>query len=110
MSRLLPAHCWEWLGKSLRSDNIIFFLKSNGDIDYSEPIQCGFDYFQWKEFAVRKFHTMPEEDDADTQIYLDPDTSPDSVKPYLKSYHIYPLGMVFIELAFWLPIEDVLEK
>lgn len=43
-------------------------------------------------------------------IYLHPDTSPDPRKPYLKSYDIYSLGVVITELAFWLPIEDVLEK
>lgn len=48
----------ECLGKSLRSDNVIFFPKSNGDIDYSEPIQCGFDYVQRREVTVREFYHL----------------------------------------------------
>ena len=110
---LLYLHTVEWFGKSLRSDNVIFFTidASHGEeIDYANPIHSGFDCVERMESIEEKYHTEAPCNDVHAQLYLHPETSKDSKEPYRKSFDIYSLGVVFVELAFWMPIEDVLAK
>lgn len=59
---------------------------------------------------------MPESAEFDTKLYQHPDTwhddssQEDFYPTYRKSYDICSPGVVFVELAFWLPMEDVLAK
>ncbi|KAF2712386.1 hypothetical protein K504DRAFT_464482 [Pleomassaria siparia CBS 279.74] len=113
-------HAVNWLHKGLRSSNILFFSDSGAqDINYSEPYISGFDYSRP---AMNDDMTERPPEDAASDIYRHPrvqgsgnrDTSilngtfysPSS--SYKKSYDLYSLGVILLEIAYWKPIDVIL--
>ncbi|KAE9363337.1 hypothetical protein N431DRAFT_423914 [Stipitochalara longipes BDJ] len=107
---LFYLHAVSWLHKGLRSKSIIFFTDSNREqIDLSSPIVSGFDFSRPdlpEEITVR--HSSNILDD----LYRHPERLRDasaSTSRSQKSHDVYSLGIILLEIAFWQPIEIVME-
>lgn len=112
-------HAVDWLHKGLRSANILFFQhhnRSTGDleINYSDPYISGFDYSRP---ATNDDMTERPTDNPRADIYRHPhvqstgnrEESSSSRESYKKSYDIYSLGIVLLEIAYWKTIDQILE-
>ena len=105
---LMYLHTVDWFHKALRSDNILFFTKSDSDtVDYGDPTISGFDVARP---AANTKDTQTPDHDIDTRMYRHPESlNEDSNRPsYCKTFDIYSLGVILVELAFWMPIDKVL--
>ena len=99
-------HAVNWLHKGLRSANILFFKTSTGEIDFANPYISGFEYSRP---ATREDMTQRPSDDLAADLYRHPKTQSGSHSAgFLKSYDLYSLGIVLLEIAYWEPIEGVL--
>jgi hypothetical protein len=103
---LMYLHSVNWLHKGFRSDNIVFFRAPNMDIEYDSPIIAGFEY------------ARPDLPDAGTEairlhtpydIYRHPDSLRGPYAGSKRSYDIYGLGIVLVEISCWQPIQEILE-
>ncbi|KAL8694793.1 MAG: hypothetical protein Q9218_000639 [Villophora microphyllina] len=103
---LLYLHTVNWLHKALRSSNILFFPSAEAEIDFRSPYVTGFDNSRRSRF-----------DEATTQVpriggmevYRHPDTQIDGpMLPYRKTFDIYSLGLVLVEIALWEPIVSIM--
>ncbi|ORY14767.1 prion-inhibition and propagation-domain-containing protein [Clohesyomyces aquaticus] len=102
-------HAVNWLHKGLRSSNILFFSDSGpADILYEHPYISGFDYSRP---AMNDDMTEKPPENAASDIYRHPRVqgSGDRSSPYKKSYDLYSLGVIFLEIAYWKPIDVILE-
>lgn len=97
-----------WLHKSLRSDNVIFFRTPKGHIDYTKPYISGFDFSR----PARKDEmTEIAGDDVMHNLYRHPlvqSTNTGERPRFKKSFDIYSLGILLVEIAHWSTVEDVL--
>ncbi|ORY59249.1 prion-inhibition and propagation-domain-containing protein [Pseudomassariella vexata] len=106
---LLSLHLANWLHKSLRSENLIFFSTAGGHIDYSKPYLSGFDFSR----PARKDEmTEVAGDNVDHNLYRHPHaqttTSSGERERFKKSFDIYSLGVLFVEIAHWVTVDKVL--
>jgi hypothetical protein len=104
-------HSLDWLHKSVCSTNILFFPSSLSASatkpttmsalvpDISKPFLLGFDSSrpdQVTEFSVASQNSSTED------LHRHPDSLDGlSRKPYCKSYDIYSLGLVLLEIGIW---------
>ncbi|KAI0128673.1 prion-inhibition and propagation-domain-containing protein [Xylariales sp. AK1849] len=105
---LLSLHLANWLHKSLRSDNVIFFRTAEGHVNYSKPYISGFDFSR----PARKDEmTEIAGDDVEHNLYRHPHaqaTNSGERERFKKSFDIYSLGVLFVEIAHWATVENVL--
>ena len=104
---ILYLHAVNWLHKGLRSDGVMFFR----DFDTSritKPYITGFEY------------ARPDKDSETTttavefadylMLYVHPNYQGYEAKgTYRKTFDIYSLGIILLEIAYWKRIEDILE-
>jgi hypothetical protein len=104
---LYYLHSVNWLHKGLRSQNIVFFPNEFGDVDYGAPYLSGFDYAR----PGRDVTIDQPVENPDFDVYRHPDVQPSAprVGKFKKSYDVYALGVVLVEIASWTPIADILE-
>ena len=95
-------HAVNWLHKGLR-DKCILILTQHGSPDYSQPFISGFEY------------SRPDEADLTTTaapdtwaVYAHPDYQGSDKKTYRKTFDIYSLGIILLEIALWKPAEEIL--
>ncbi|KAF2473058.1 uncharacterized protein BDR25DRAFT_282262 [Lindgomyces ingoldianus] len=109
-------HAVNWLHKGLRSSNILFFSDSGpSDITYASPYISGFDYSRP---AMNDDMTEKPPENAASDIYRHPRVqgagnrdSSNSItgsRGFKKSYDLYSLGVIFMEIAYWKPIDQIL--
>ncbi|KAL5438149.1 hypothetical protein PMIN07_006383 [Paraphaeosphaeria minitans] len=113
-------HVVDWLHKGLRSSAILFFSDGGGAaVDFADPYLAGFDYSRP---AMNDDLTEKPPEDAAADVYRHPRvqgsglreaSSPNSSSSlssssYKKSYDIYALGIVLVEIAYWAPIDAIL--
>lgn len=100
-------HAVNWLHKGLRSSNILFFGTETEWQYLCRPYVTGFDLSR-----------PGEEPELTEQAVFDPlrdiyrhplAQSGENSSHYRKSYDIYSLGIIFLEVAHWKPIEVLLE-
>lgn len=107
---ILYLHSVNWLHKGLRGHNIIFFAANDTEsIDYNKPYLSGFDFARP---ARPGEQTEVPADNIEYNLYRHPSTQNTSLGPreaYRKSFDIYSLGVVLVELAHWKTIDRVLE-
>ncbi|KAK5097621.1 hypothetical protein LTR70_000666 [Exophiala xenobiotica] len=105
-SSLMYLHSVNWLHKGIRSGNIVFFVPPGQKPDYDAPIISGLEYAR---------PDLPEEltekpsENFEYDLYRHPDALGRSDVRSKKSWDIYSLGVVLIELAFWKSIGDILD-
>ncbi|KAL8812012.1 MAG: hypothetical protein Q9200_001344 [Gallowayella weberi] len=101
---ILYLHAVNWLHKSLRSDSITFFPHATGITD---PYLTGYEYAR----ADRPGETTTGGDiDEWTELYVHPNYQGGGTKGrFRKTFDIYSLGIVLLEIAFWQPIEVIVE-
>ncbi|KAK1999917.1 hypothetical protein LX36DRAFT_452731 [Colletotrichum falcatum] len=107
-SCLLYLHAVNWLHKGLRSHNVVFFRAKDGRVNYAEPYLTGFDYSRP---ARSDEATDIPQDDAEYNLYRHPQVqlmNPAERERFKKSFDIYSLGVLFVEIAHWAPVDDVL--
>jgi hypothetical protein len=107
---LFYLHAVSWLHKGLRSKSIVFFIDSDPEqAGLSSPIVSGFDFSRPdlpEEITVR--HPSNIFDD----LYRHPEHLRDvsaSTARSKTSHDVYSLGIILLEIAFWQPIEEVME-
>ncbi|KAK0621460.1 prion-inhibition and propagation-domain-containing protein [Bombardia bombarda] len=108
---LLYLHAVNWLHKGLRSHNIVFFRTKNGYIEYSKPYLSGFD-FSRPSRADEMTDIPGPGDDAEYNLYRHPhaqSVNPEERERFKKSFDIYSLGVVLVEIARWATIDKVLD-
>lgn len=105
---LLYLHAVHWLHKGLRSHNILFFRTRAGHVDFRQPYLSGFDFS--RPGGSEEMTDAPG-DDAEHDLYRHPRTQSNRRRDRersKKSFDIYSLGVIFVELAHWQPVETVL--
>ena len=109
---LFYLHTVSWLHKGLRSDSIVFVRQQamegpGGDgntVNISSPILSGFDYSRPDLIDAQTFHNIMR---VEHDLYRHPDLLQLRTKRSQKSYDLYSLGLVLIEIALWRPIEEI---
>ncbi|KAI1455182.1 prion-inhibition and propagation-domain-containing protein [Annulohypoxylon moriforme] len=103
---LFSFHSVDWLHKGLRSDNVLFFSKDVAQLNLNMPYITGYDLSRPSEAPE-----MTEEPPFNpwSDIYRHPAAQFGGARNfYRRSYDMYSLGIVLLEIALWKPIENIL--
>ena len=106
---VLYLHAVNWLHKGLRSHNVLFFRTRTGHVHYGQMYLSGFDFS--RPGGSDEMTDVPG-DDAEHDLYRHPDAQANRRKDRMrskKSFDVYSLGVVFVELAHWKTIDEVLK-
>ncbi|KAM0701645.1 hypothetical protein Q7P35_010554 [Cladosporium inversicolor] len=102
---LMYLHVVNWLHKGLRSAIILFSPENLDSTDLGKPFVTGFEFSR---VANKGTTAGPTADDIQRSFYVHPDYLGYKRQfGYLKTYDMYSLGVVLIEIAYWQPISDV---
>lgn len=103
-------HAVNWLHKGLRSHAILFFAGSSDEVDFSKPYVSGFDYsrpVQNDDMTERPPENPAHDLYRHWRVHgLIPRNMGGS--GYKKSYDIYSLGIILLEIVHWKPIDEIL--
>ncbi|CEJ81043.1 hypothetical protein VHEMI01195 [[Torrubiella] hemipterigena] len=103
-SSLLYLHTVDWLHKGIHSGNVVFVF--NGDeFKTSQPILSGFDFSRPQSNRTTGRSLEPKWD-----LYRWPGIQNEAPKAETsrKTYDIYSLGLVLLEVAHWKPLNELL--
>lgn len=106
---LLYLHAVNWLHRGLRSHNVLFFRMRTGYVDLQQPYLSGFDFS--RPGGSDEMTDVPG-DDAEHEIYRHPLTQCNrrlARERSKKSFDIYSLGVIMVELAHWKTADRVLD-
>lgn len=101
---LMYLHSVNWLHKGIRSSNIVFFTTPGETPTYSEPIISGFDYAR-PDAADEQTEKTPQHSEHD--MYRHPFALGSSSSRSKKSWDIYSVGIVLVEIAHWKGIDAI---
>ncbi len=94
---LLYLHAVNWLHKALRSASVVFFSNSEGPV-LSRPYVSGFEYARPDQYGLTA--TAPPRG-FEWSVYCHPDYLGRENKGFRKSYDMYSLGIILLEIAHW---------
>ena len=107
---LMSLHSVNWLHKGVRSKNVLFFPRDDETIEYSCPYLSGFGYARP---AFREDMTEMISEDPEADMYRHPLTHGlgpwEGRQGFKRTFDIYSLGVVLVEIATWQCIEVLLE-
>ena len=98
-------HSVNWLHKGLRSSNIVFFRSGDGEVSLGEPLLAGYEYS--RPYRREDWTDKPRQQ-AEFDIYRHPSAHGGNNQGYKKTFDLYSLGVLLVEIAYWKPISDVL--
>ncbi|RMZ89323.1 hypothetical protein DV736_g3459, partial [Chaetothyriales sp. CBS 134916] len=102
---LLYFNAVQWYHKTLRSDAIIFHQDpKTKSIDITQPFLGGFEYAR-PGGSASSTRVPPK---ASRELYVHPFYQGDQPREYARSYDIYALGIILLEIAYWRPINVIL--
>ena len=105
---VLYLHAVSWLHKGLRSDSIIF-VPTEDKVDITCPYVTGYDYARPDKDDEATVSTTGE-DDLTSQLYVHPNYQGRLARgTYRKTFDIYSLGMLLLEIAYWMHVKDMLK-
>ena len=112
---VLYLHAAQWLHKGIRSDGIVFFPSVETEkIELTEPLLAGFEYSRPDTTNTNSTHLPPDpHNDAYVHPLYQEEGTPEKGTqriPFCKSFDIYSLGIVLLEIAYWTSIHTLLEK
>ena len=103
---ILYLHAVDWLHKALRSASITFFSPDKNNVDVAKPFISGFEYARPDEKGLTTTKTPSDQEWA---IYCHPDyQGQEREGNYRRTYDIYSLGIILLEIAYWKKAEDIL--
>lgn len=103
---LLYLHAVNWLHKGLRSENILVFPSTDGEYDFASPYLTGFNHSRRARFNEA---TIDVPRVGSMEVYRHPDIQMNGpILYYRKSFDIYSVGIVLIEIAHWRSIASVM--
>jgi len=103
VTALYELHLTNWLHKSIRSDNILFFMRKGVDVSslINSPYLVGFDYSR-PESATE---ASEQPSDIAFDLYRHPDYRSGSTT-YRREFDIYSIGVVLVEIGLWTKIKS----
>ena len=106
---VLYLHAVDWLHKSIRSDNILFFAKKDF-VNLESPQLSGFELARPDTIDAQTVNPFTTEEQLHRwDLYRHPSYQGSGSRPkYRKTYDIYSLGIVMLELAYWKPIDKIM--
>jgi hypothetical protein len=107
---LYQLQCAGWVHRKISSYNVIFFRnRANDELDLSQPFLMGWQYSRPDD--QRRLYPSERHSSGigDLDMYVHRDRTINSFLAgkfprFRKSYDIYSLGIILIEIAFWEPI------
>ncbi|CAG9983124.1 unnamed protein product [Clonostachys byssicola] len=98
-------HAVDWLHKGLRSQNILFFSPDVGSVDLQKPYLTG---LELSRPDGRPELTDVAKPNPDTDLYRHPLVQGgENADAYRKSFDLYSLGIILLEVGCWSPIESI---
>ena len=95
-----------WFHKSLRSDAVIFFEDSNKKMDIAQPYLSGFEYARPSSSGLTTHVTQHPAN----SLYVHPAYQGSTGPGYARTFDIYSLGIVLLEIAYWDTIQSILSE
>ncbi|OAL38748.1 hypothetical protein AYO20_01954 [Fonsecaea nubica] len=113
LETLLQIHTADWLHKELRSNNILFIRGPQSDNASDEDILLSPIYVAGYVYArvdSPNELTEPTESDFENDLYRHPLSMGSSRVSYRKSFDIFSVGCVLLELGLWTSLPDILRS
>jgi hypothetical protein len=105
---ILYLHTANWLHKAVRSDNVIFHRTKEGKVDFNQPVLSGFDYARPSGGATTMREKTGTEEDWDLYRWPDIQYSTPIKTNSRKTFDVYSLGLVLLEIAHWQRLPDLM--
>ncbi|KAK1145089.1 hypothetical protein N8T08_004520 [Aspergillus melleus] len=105
---VLQLHTAGWLHKGIRSENIIAFF-AHDEVLPEKAHLVGFEYARPDSEDGSAITQLPS-GPPNADIYRHPKARGTRRKSYRKSFDLYGLGCVLLELALWRPLDQILAE
>ena len=105
---VLYLHTVGWLHKGLRGDSVIFLRDTQTqELDFNNPLLSGFEYARPDRDGLRSTSAARSPGD---ELYVHPSYQGDDARgTYRKTFDVYSLGLILLELVCWEPIQDIMK-
>ncbi|KAK4223973.1 kinase-like domain-containing protein [Podospora fimiseda] len=111
-SSVYELHFYNWLHRTISSENVIFFVNTNGrqtktsatgvpTADLDDPYIIGFHHSRPDGNVHCSDIRSAEDVNPDAVFYQHPDYSDNNTIRFNKKHDYYSLGMVLLEIAYW---------